>query len=228
MTRRFRDRAQAGELLAGMLAGRAGAPGLLVLALPRGGVPVAVPVARRLGAALDVLTVRKLGVPGHEELAMGAIASGGVRVLNPGVVGALQVPDDIVERVAAREQGELARRECAYRGDRPAPVLGDRDVVLVDDGIATGSTMRSAVAVLRAQRARRVTVAAPVIAAATVGEMRGVADEVVFVIDPGDFEAVGKWYEDFTQTSDEEVLRLLACAAKGGDPAPGLRPPRSG
>jgi len=214
MTKRFRDRAQAGELLAGKLAGRAGTADALVLALPRGGVPVAVPVALRLRAQLDVLTVRKLGVPGHEELAMGAIASGGVRVLNPEVVGSLQITDDVIERVASREQRELERRERAYRGDRPAPALRGRDVVLVDDGIATGSTMRSAVALLRGQHARRVTVAAPVIAASTAREMRKVADEVVFVLDPDDFEAVGKWYEDFTQTTDEEVLRLLACASQ--------------
>jgi len=216
MTKRFRDRTQAGELLAGRLEGRPGAGEVLVLALPRGGVPVAVPVARRLRAQLDVLAVRKLGVPGHEELAMGAIASGGVRVLNPEVVGALQIPDDIVERVASREQRELERRERAYRGDRPAPAVRGRDVVLVDDGIATGSTMRSAVAVVRAGHARRVIVAAPVIAASTAREMRKVADEVVFVIDPDDFEAVGRWYEDFTQTTDEDVMRLLAPAARAG------------
>jgi putative phosphoribosyl transferase len=212
MTKRFRNRTQAGELLAEKLAGYAGAGGILVLALPRGGVPVAVPVALRLRAQLDVLTVRKLGVPGHEELAMGAIASGGVRVLNQEVVGALQIPDDIVERVASREQRELERRERAYRGDRPAPALAGRDVVLIDDGIATGSTMRSAIGVARGGHARRVIVAAPVIAASTVHEMRKVADDVVFVLDPDDFVGVGKWYDDFTQTTDEEVKLLLASA----------------
>lgn len=214
MTRRFRDRAEAGELLAAKLAGYEGARGILVLALPRGGVPVALPVAIRLRAQLDVLTVRKLGVPGHEELAMGAIASGGVRVLNPEVVGALQIPDDVVERVASREQRELERRERAYRGDRPAPVVMDRSVVLVDDGIATGSTMRSAIGVLRGQHARRVIVAAPVIAASTVPDMRKAADEVVFVQAPDDFEAVGRWYQDFSQTTDAEVLLLLASGAR--------------
>src|ERR1019366_6449821 len=161
MTKRFHNRAEAGGLLADKLAKYAGVQDVLVLALPRGGLPVALPVALRLRAPLDVLVVRKLGVPGHEELAMGAIAAGGVRVLNPKVVGALQIPEEVIERVEIRERHELERREQAYRNGRPAPVVSGRTVILVDDGIATGSTMRSAIEVLRSRRAHRIVVATP-------------------------------------------------------------------
>ena len=218
MTKRFHNRAEAGGLLADKLAKYEGAKDVLVLALPRGGLPVALPVALRLRAPLDVLVVRKLGVPGHEELAMGAIAAGGARVLNREVVGALQIPEEAVERVEVRERQELERRERAYRGGRPAPVVSGRTVILVDDGIATGSTMRSAIEVLRSRRAHRIVVATPVIAASTLHEMRHVADEIAAVLSPDDFEGVGKWYEDFSQTSDDEVQRILALAAA---PRPG-------
>ena len=213
MIKRFHNRAEAGLLLADKLINYEGAQGLLVLALPRGGLPVALPVALRLRAALDVLVVRKLGVPGHEELAMGAIASGGARVLNREVVGALQIPGEAIERVEVRERGELERREREYRGGRPAPVVCGRTVILVDDGIATGSTMRSAIEVLRGRRAHRIVVATPVIAASTLREMRHVADEVAAVLSPDDFEGVGKWYEDFSQTSDDEVRSILEQAS---------------
>ena len=205
----FRDRSEAGQLLAERLIAYAGRPDILVLALPRGGVPVAYEVARALGAPLDIFVVRKLGIPGHEELAMGAIASGGVRVLNDDVVQALHIPERVIEAVAARELRELERRERAYRGDRPAPDVRDRTVILVDDGLATGSTMRAAVAALRRLGPARIVVAVPTAAPSTCEEFRREADECICQITPEPFHAVGLWYQDFSQTTDDEVRDLL-------------------
>jgi len=214
MKTQFRDRKEAGELLAKKLAKYADRADVLVLALPRGGVPVGFAVAQRLHAPLDVLIVRKLGVPGQEELAMGAIATGGVLILNARIVEAMQVPSGAVDSVVARERRELERRELSYRGGRLAPAVQGRTVILVDDGIATGSTMRSAIAVMRRQRAHRIVVATPTIAASTYREMSGEADEVAAVLVPEDFFGVGQWYMDFSQTTDGEVQRLLDPAAK--------------
>jgi predicted phosphoribosyltransferase len=186
---------------------------VVVLALPRGGVPVAFEVARALHAPLDVFLVRKLGVPGHEELAMGALATGGVRVLNDDVVHALDIPEEAIAAVAAEEGQELARRERLYRGNRSAPAVRGRTVILVDDGLATGSSMRAAVAALRRQGPARLVVAVPVGAPETCAEFQDVADEVVCARTPEPFYAVGLWYDDFTQTTDEEVRDLLERAA---------------
>jgi predicted phosphoribosyltransferase len=210
----FRDRAQAGRALARRLGEYATRSDVLVLALPRGGVPVGYEVAKVLGVPLDVFLVRKLGVPGQEELAMGAIASGGVRVLNEDVVRLLQIPDEVIDSVAEREWRELARRERAYRGDRPPPEVRGRTVILIDDGLATGTTMRAAVAALRQQGPARIVVAVPVAAAATVEEMQNEVDDLVYVQAPEVFYAVGSWYEDFAQTSDAEVHALLEQAAE--------------
>jgi predicted phosphoribosyltransferase len=208
----FRDRSEAGRLLAAKLARYAERPDVLVLALPRGGVPVAYEVARALGAPLDVFIVRKLGVPGQEELAMGAVASGGVRVLNQEVVHALRVPDYVVDAVAEWELLELARRERVYRGERPFPDLRGRTVILVDDGLATGATMHAAVQALRQKQPARLVVAVPTAAPETCEELSAEVDEVVCAITPEPFYAVGIWYEDFSQTTDEEVRELLARA----------------
>lgn len=206
----FRDRTEAGQLLAERLTDYAGRPDVLVLALPRGGVPVGHVVAQRLRAPFDVLVVRKLGAPGHEELAFGAIASGGVRILNPEIVDSLDLSPKTIEAITAREQSELERREKIFRGDRPALPVRDRTVILVDDGIATGATMRAAIQALRSRRARRIVVAAPTIAASTYRGLRGEADEIVAVITPEEFYGVGQWFDDFSQTTDEEVRALLA------------------
>lgn len=214
----FRDRTDAGRKLAGQLAEFVGRPDVMVLGLPRGGVPVAAEVARALGAPLDVFVVRKLGVPGHEELAMGAIATGGVRVINDDVVQALDIPDEVIEAVTAEEQRELNHRERLYRGDRPVPNVRGRTVILVDDGLATGSTMRAAVAALRQQSPARIVVAVPVGAADTCADLRAEADECICARTPEPFYAVGVWYRDFTATSDDEVRELLEQAA--GAPAP--------
>ncbi len=186
---------------------------VIVLALPRGGVPVGIEIAEALHVPLDVFVVRKLGVPGQEELAMGAIASGGVRVLNPGVIESLQIPESAIERVANREARELLRRERLYRDDRPPPIVRGRTVLLVDDGIATGSTMQAAVQALRQLGANRIIVAAPTAALATVRALRRDVDDVVAVITPAEFHGVGQWYEDFTQTDDAAVCAILARAA---------------
>ena len=219
MRSRYRDRFDAGAVLARQLGGLAGRPDLLVLALPRGGVPVAFEVARRLGAELDVFVVRKLGVPGQEQLAMGAIASGGIRVLNESVIEALGIDEETIAAVAAQEQRELERRERLYRGERPLPQIEGRTVVLVDDGLATGSTMLAAVRALREQSPARVIVAVPVAAPETCELMEKEADEVVCAATPEPFHAVGLWYEDFEQTSDEEVRTLLAAASRELEPA---------
>ncbi len=205
----FTDRFEAGRRLADELSAYAGRSDVLVLALPRGGVPVGYEVARALHAPLDVFLVRKLGVPGQEELAMGAIATGGVRVLNDEVVRKLRLPPRVIDAVARRENAELHRREWLYRDDRPLPDVRGKIVILVDDGLATGSTMRAAVAALRQQGPARIMVAVPVGAPETCSELKAEADDVVCVAMPEPFYAVGLWYEDFSQTSDAEVRHLL-------------------
>jgi len=208
---RFRDRIEAGQLLGRELAARLGAIGdAIVLALPRGGVPVGYEVAKALGAPLDVFIVRKLGVPGHEELAMGAIASGGVRVLNHDVLDHARVTQQQLDAVAAREERELARREAEYRGNRAPLDVRGLTVIIADDGLATGSTMRAAVQALRAMEPKRIIVAVPVGAAQTCEDFREIADEIVCLRTPEPFEAVGLWYDDFTQTTDAEVHALLS------------------
>jgi putative phosphoribosyl transferase len=209
----FRDRREAGRLLAAKLAAWAGRRDVVVLALPRGGVPVGYEVARALGAPLDVFTVRKLGVPEHPELAMGAVATGGVRVLNEDVMRMLAIPDETVEAVTREERAELARRDALYRGDRPPPDLRDRTVLLVDDGLATGATMQAAIAAIRAQAPGRIVVAVPAGAPDTCHALRMLADDVVCAVTPDPFHAVGIWYQDFSQTSDDEVRALLRRAA---------------
>ena len=208
----FRDRTEAGQELARRLTRYAHRPDVLVLGLPRGGVPVADVVARVLRAPLDTIVVRKLGVPGQEELALGAIASGGVRVLNEELVQALGIPEQVIEAITAREQQELLRREQVYRGDRPAPELHDRTVILVDDGIATGATMRAAIVVARAQQPALLVVAIPVAADWVCQEFRAEADEVVCLLTPDFFLGVGVWYKHFPQITDEQVRDVLARA----------------
>ena len=217
----FRDRADAGRQLLSKLGRFAGDESLLVLGLPRGGIPVAYEVARGLGAPLDVFVVRKLGVPGHEELAMGAIATGGVRVVNRDVVDALHIPPDVLDRAAATESRELERRERSYRGDRPQPQVAGRTVILVDDGLATGTTMRAAVAALRAQGPARIVVAVPVSAPSTCEELRREVDEIVCFATPEPFLAVGRFYDDFSQTTDDEVRERLSSAGASALPAKG-------
>ena len=213
----FRDRTDAGRRLAARLGEYAGRTGVLVLALPRGGVPVAFEVARSLGAPLDVFLVRKLGVPGQEELAMGAIATGGVRVINEAVVRELGIGGEAFEEVAGRESAELERRERVYRGERAAPEVRGRTVILVDDGLATGSTMRAAAVALRRQGPARLVVAAPVAAREACEELRAEVEEVVCAETPEPFHGVGRWYEDFSQTTDEEVRGLLAKAKRSDE-----------
>lgn len=220
MAARFADRAEAGRVLAERLRRYAGQPNVVVLALPRGGVPVAFEVARALGAPLDVFLVRKLGVPGHEELAMGAIASGGVRVLNRSVIEPLHIPETVIDAVAQSEQVELARREREYRDDRPPVELAGQTVILVDDGLATGSTMRAAIAAARAGRPARIVVAVPVAAESTCAELAHEVAEVVCALTPEPFYAVGLWYDRFDQTTDDEVRELLARAATAPDRRP--------
>jgi putative phosphoribosyl transferase len=224
---RFADRAQAGRVLAECLAAFAGRPDVIVLALPRGGVVVGFEVARALRAPLDVEVARKLGVPGHAELAMGAIASGGARVLSSAVIHMLGISAAQIEAVTAREQAELERRERAYRGERPAPLVRGRTVLLVDDGLATGATMRAAVRSLRERRPARIVVAVPVGAPETCAELRTEADEVICAHSPEPFEAVGSWYDDFSQTGDDEVRELLARAARERAVAAASGPPHA-
>jgi putative phosphoribosyl transferase len=209
MATRFQDRHDAGRQLAVELHAYANRPDVIVLALPRGGVPVGFEVATALDAPLDVFVVRKLGLPWEEEVAMGAIASGGVRVLDSDLIRAARVSQAEVERVTAIERAELARRERQYRGERPFPDLRGKTVILVDDGLATGSTMRAGVAALRQEVPSRVVVAVPVAAPETCNAFRDIADEIVCAMTPEPFRAVGYWYHDFSQTSDEEVQELL-------------------
>jgi predicted phosphoribosyltransferase len=209
----YGDRREAGRILANRLRDYAERDDVVVLGLPRGGIPVAYEVARALGAPLDVFVVRKLGLPGHPEYAMGAIASGGVRVLNDEAVRQLHVPPSAVEAVARAEQTEIERRERVYRGSRPAIPVEGRTVILVDDGLATGSTMRAAVLAIRRLCPSHIVVAVPVGARETCRTMNEVADEVVCARMPEPFSAVGLWYEDFDQTSDDEVRHLLAASA---------------
>lgn len=205
----YLDRREAGRVLARMLHDYAGRKEVIVLALPRGGVPVGFEVAKALGSPLEVFLVRKLGTPGHRELAMGAIASGGVRVLNEDVVQALRISPEQIDAAAREELQELERREAAYRGDRALPSLADRVAILVDDGLATGSTMRAAAQAVKQQKPKRLIVAVPVGAPETCRELNEVADEVVCARTPMPFSAVGQWYLNFEQTSDEEVRALL-------------------
>ena len=207
--RPFANRVDAGHALARRLASYAGRSDVVVLGLPRGGVPVAAQVADALGAPLDVFLVRKLGTPWHRELAMGAIASGGVRVVNDEVVRWLGISPEEIDRIAAEETTELERRESAYRGGRASPEVAGRVVILVDDGLATGSTMRAAAQAVRQRRPSRVIVAVPVGASDTCRDLQTIADEVLCARTPEPFSAVGQWYLDFDQTSDEEVRELL-------------------
>jgi putative phosphoribosyl transferase len=216
LSRRFEDRYDAGRQLAAALDAYAGRDDVLVVALPRGGVPVGYEVAHALGVPLDLMQVRKLGVPGHEELAMGAIASGGVRIVSESVVDALQIPERVIATVAAAEAQELERRERIYREGRHFPDVRGRTVILVDDGLATGSTMRAAAAALRSLGAGRLVAAVPVAPPETCDALREVVDEVVCARTPEHFIAVGEWYVDFAQTSDAEVSDLLRRAAGRG------------
>lgn len=210
MTSKFRNRAEAGKLLARQLTIYANRNDLLVLGLPRGGVPVAFEIAKKLNAPLDICLVRKIGVPDHEELAMGAIASGGVRVLNYDVINSLGIDRQIIDEVTAKELQELQRRDRAYRGDRPLPEIKNRTVILVDDGIATGSTMRAAIAILRPQQPQRLIVAVPVAPPSTCEQLQAEVDEIVCLDMPESLYAIGLWYDDFSQTTDAEVHELLA------------------
>jgi putative phosphoribosyl transferase len=219
MNKAFADRRQAGSILAHQLRSYAGRSDVIVLGLPRGGVPVAFEVAQALDVPLDVFLVRKLGAPGHEELAMGAIASGDVVVINDEVVRALNIGNDEVSVEVASEREELARREIVYRNGRRPVDVGGKTVILIDDGLATGSTMHAAVIALRQKKPVKIVVAVPVGAASTCAEFREIADECVCAIAPEDFRAVGLWYDDFAQTSDDEVCDLLARAASGAAPS---------
>jgi putative phosphoribosyl transferase len=210
MTSKFRNRAEAGKLLAKQLTIYAKCKEVLVLGLPRGGVPVAFEIANSLNAPLDICLVRKLGVPNHEELAMGAIATGGVRVLNYDVINSLGIDHKIIDEVTAKELRELERRDRAYRGDRPLPEVKNRTVILVDDGIATGSTMLAAIAILQPQRPQRIVVAVPVAPPSTCEQLQAEVDEIVCLVMPESLYAIGIWYEDFSQTTDAEVRELLA------------------
>lgn len=210
----FKDRRDAGKQLAQELLAYAGRSDMIVLALPRGGVPVAYEVARALNAPLDIFIVRKLGLPGHEELAIGAIASGGIRVLNHDIVQALKISQNIIDKVTRRELEELERREQAYRGERPPYNVRHRTVILIDDGLATGASMRAAVAALRAQNPSRIVVAVPTAAPETCEAFQPEVDEIICAMTPEPFYGVGHWYEDFSQTTDDEVRALLEEAAR--------------
>ncbi|MFN8489328.1 MAG: phosphoribosyltransferase [Caldilineaceae bacterium] len=206
----FENRRDAGQKLAKRLLKYAHQPQVLVLGLPRGGVPVAFEVAKALDAPLDIFLVRKLGVPGHEELAMGAIASGGVRVLNQALIRSLEIPPQVIAAITQQEQQELERREHAYRGNRPKPNLANRTVLLVDDGLATGASMRAAVLALREQHPARIVVAVPTAAPDACIEFAKLVDEMICAETPDPFWGVGMWYYDFSPTNDEEVRALLA------------------
>lgn len=217
---RFRDRREAGRLLAQRLSAYKGRADLLVLALPRGGVPVAFEVARALEAPLDVLLVRKLGLPGHEELAIGAVATGGIRILDEDLLAQFGISEEMLGLIAEREQRELLRREQAYRGAAPPRDVRGKTVILVDDGLATGSSMRAAVLALRQRAPARLVVAVPVAPPSTCAALREQADDVVCARTPEPFAAVGQWYEDFSQTSDEEVRQLLALGRERANVGP--------
>ncbi|AFY75845.1 putative phosphoribosyltransferase [Pleurocapsa sp. PCC 7327] len=209
MTTLLHNRIEAGQLLASRLTGYANCPYGIVLALPRGGVPVAFEIARKLQLPLDVCLVRKLGVPGHKELAMGAIASNDVTIVNRDVVNWLHISPETIEQVAEQEKKELARRDRAYRGNRPYPEIRDRTVILVDDGIATGATMRAAIAALRQQQPKEIVVAVPVAAPSVCQELRTEVDKLICLRKPEPLHSISLWYEDFSQTTDEEVRDLL-------------------
>ncbi|HEY9670524.1 MAG TPA: phosphoribosyltransferase [Waterburya sp.] len=213
MIGQLQNRTEAGELLAKKLTAFANRPDVLVLGLPRGGVPIAFEIAKALNAPLDICLVRKLGVPGQSELAMGAIASGNVMVINEDVVKWLKIPTDAIDRVVAKEQQELQRRDRAYRGNCPFPDVQHRTIILVDDGIATGSTMRAAIAALRKQQPDQIVVAIPVASSVTCDELRTQVDKIVCLIMPEPLSSISLWYEDFSQTTDEEVRHLLSKAA---------------
>ncbi|MEH2249848.1 phosphoribosyltransferase [Nostoc sp.] len=213
----FKDRRFAGQVLAKELAAYANRPDILVLGLPRGGVPVAFEVAKALNAPLDILVVRKLGVPDQEELAMGAIASGGVRIVNKYIINLVKISDEVIARVAVQEERELERRERLYSGNRPLRDLQGRRVILVDDGLATGATMWAAIVAVRKQQPAQIVIAVPVAASETCQELETEVDKIVCVSTPNPFYSVGLWYEDFPQTTDEEVRNLLAKAAKNGE-----------
>jgi putative phosphoribosyl transferase len=221
----YRDRSEAGRQLAAALTKYADQPNVLVLALPRGGVPVGYEVSRALHAPLDLLLVRKLGFPGNEELAMGAVAQGGEPVFNQDVITMVDLPQGVIDAVLARERQELARRERVYRDDAPPPPIADHTVILVDDGLATGATMRAAVRAARAQHAGRVVVAVPVSAETTCGELSDEVDEMVCLDTPEPFYAVGMWYQDFPQLTDEDVRNLLR---RAHEEEHGARPPPHG
>jgi putative phosphoribosyl transferase len=221
---RFKNRSMAGQYLADKLQNYANDPNAVVLGLPRGGVVVAFEAAQELGLPLDIFLVRKLGVPGYEELAMGAIASGGVRVMNDNVMRQINIPADTVEAVAKREERELMRREKAYRDNRPPLDVKDRTVILIDDGLATGATMRAAVTALRKQRPGRIVIAVPVASQDACDEFRADVDDIICGITPAQFHAVGVWYEDFSQTTDEEVQQLLRAAHRRAEQRTGGRP----
>lgn len=210
MVSRFRNRTEAGQILAQHLMAYANGENLLVLALPRGGVPVAFEVATALNVPLDVCIVRKLGVPGHKELAMGAIASGGIGVLNYDVINTLGINKEIIQAVATEELQELQRRDRTYRGDVPPIDVKNKTVILIDDGIATGSTIRAAIALLKQQQPANIVVAVPVAPASTYKELQSEVDEIVCLQIPEVMSAIGVWYDDFSQTTDEEVRELLA------------------
>ena len=209
MLTQFRDRKEAGNLLAAKLTAYANQQDVIVLALPRGGVPVGFEIAQALHVPLDVIVVRKLGVPGQEELAMGAIATGGICILNKDVVQFLNIPDEVIDEITAQELQELERREHLFRGERPAYDVCGRTVILVDDGIATGATMHAAVAAIKQRQPTRIIIAVPTAAPSTCDEFAAEVDELVCVIRPEPFIAVGYWYRQFSQTSDEEVRSLL-------------------
>ena len=209
---RFRNRTEAGKLLASKLIQYANRPDVLVLGIPRGGVPVAFEVATALNAPLDICLVRKLGVPGNKELAMGAIAAGGFKVLNEDLLDWLRISGHTIAEVGERELHELQRRDRIYRGERPLPNIRDRIVILVDDGLATGSTMRAAIGVLKHQQPQRLIIAVPVAPIDTCNELRAEVDEMVCLMTPKHFFGIGRWYEDFTQTTDEQVCELLNVA----------------
>ena len=211
--RLFTDRREAGQVLAGLLAAYRGRPDVVVLGLARGGLPVAVEVARSLDAPLDAFIVRKLGAPGHEEFAIGALASGGRVVINDDVIRGLHITPRQLREIIDRESAELIRREAAYRGGRTPLDVAGKTVILVDDGIATGSTMQAAIASLRQRQVERIVVATPVAAPSVLEILRQLADEVVCAMTPEDFRGVGQWYDDFSQTSDEEVHFFLSASA---------------